>query len=182
MDKFCEICISDGILNLLNLQNYEIIKRIPVIDILLQDEFEQAVSKLTSTVNNLYSNKTKALKQKIEQQKAEIKRLELNCTNFTATIQQLEETILNLKSSNDSLKVQLQDKESLLENLNTSDANFESKVSFEEEVRSEVCEEETTYDKRISSLSFSYSSPPSPQMHRKRRYTDLPNQVAVIFT
>ena len=149
----------------------------------MQDEFEQTVSKLTSTVNtvnNLYLNKTKALNQKIEQQNAEIKRLELKCANFTATIQQQEETILNLQSSNDNLKVQLQEKESLLENLNTSDANVESEVLYEEEVGSEVCEEETAYDKRMSSLSYSYGSPPFPQIHRKRSYTDVPDQVAVI--
>ena len=151
-------------------------------NILLQDEFEQAVSKLTNTVNSLYLNKTKALKQKIEQQNAEIKKLELNCTNFTATIQQLEETVLNLKSSNDNLKVQLQEKESLLENLNTSGVNFESEVSFEEEASSEVCEKETAYDKKISSLSYSYGSPPASQIHQKEGYTDLPNQVAVIHT
>lgn len=134
----------------------------------------------------MHLNETKTLKQKIEQQNAEVKRLELNCTNNATTIQQLEETISilkksneDLKQSNEDLKVQLQTKETLLENLNKSTADLEFEVSFEE-TSFDSCEEETTCNKRVSGRLHSYSSSPTSQTHRNRSCSELPNQVVLI--
>lgn len=130
----------------------------------------------------MHLNETKSLKQKIEQQNAEIKKLQSHCTDYVATIQQLEETISalknnneTLKNNNETLKTQLQEKEELLETLNSSSVTCESEISIE----NISFEEETTYDEGASSMSYNYSSPSdsATQGHRKRSYSELPNQV-----
>ena len=134
----------------------------------LQDEFEKAVNQFSSRIYNLYLNETKILKQQVKQQNAEIKRLELQCTDYVKTIQQLEET-------NEALKEQLQERETLLESLNKSASDFEPEVSFEES--DDSYEEETSNYKEFGSLSYSYSTSPAPQTLKKRSYSEPENQV-----
>ena len=107
--------------------------------------------------------------------------MHLNCTHYATTIQHLEETVSALQNSNENLKAQLQEKETLLETLNSS-VTFESEVSLEN-VSFGSCEEETTYDKRVSSQSYSYSSSldSATPAHKKRSYSELPNQVSYVF-
>ena len=136
---------------------------------LLQNDFEKVVSQFSSKINNLYLNETKVLKQKIKQQNVEIEKLELKCTDYIKTVQQLEET-------NEALKKQLQEKDTLLESLNNSADNFESDVLFEE-VSFKSCEEETSSNERVSSSSYGYSSSPTSQIRAKRSYSEIPNQV-----
>ena len=130
----------------------------------------------------MHLNETKALKQKIEQQNAEIKKLQSNCTEYTTSIKKLEETISTLQDSNEGLKAQLEEKEALLEVLNNSSVTFESEVSLEN-VSFGSCEEETAYNKRVSIMSYSYSSSPdsATQTQRKRSFSELPNQVILII-
>ena len=137
-------------------------------DVLLQDEFEKVVNQFSSRIYNLYLNETKVLKQEVKQQNAEIKRLELQCTDYAKTIQQLEET-------NEALKEQLQERETLLKSLNKSAGDFESEVSFEES--DDSYEEETSNYKEFGSLSYSYSTSPAPQTFKKRSYSEPKNQV-----
>ena len=111
----------------------------------------------------MYLSETKVLNDKIKQQNAEIERLELKCTDYVKIIQQMEET-------NEALKQQLQEKETMLESLNNS-GDFESDV-LSEEVSCESCEEETSSHERVSS-----SSSPASQLHAKRSYSELSNQV-----
>ena len=89
--------------------------------------------------------------------------MELKCTNYLETIQQMEE-------ANKALKQQLQEKETMLESLNNS-GDFESDV-LSEEVSCESCEEETSSNERVSS-----SSSPPPQLCARRCYSDLSYQV-----
>ena len=119
----------------------------------------------------MHLNETKALKQQIEQQNAEIKKLQ---SSYATTIQQLEETISALKNDNENLRAQLQEKEELFETLNSS-VTFESELSLE----NISFEEETTYDEGASRMSYNYSSPPdsATQAQRKRSYSESPNQV-----
>ena len=128
----------------------------------------------------MHFNETKALKQKIEEQNAEINKLQLNCTDYATTIQRLEETVSALQNSNENLKAQLQEKEMLLETLNSS-VTFESEVSLEN-VSFGSCEEETTYGKRVSSQSYNYSDSldSATLAHQKRSYSGLPNQVTMV--
>ena len=135
----------------------------------MQNDFEKAVSQFSSKINNLYFNETKVLKQKIKQQNAEIERLELKCTDYIKTVQQLEET-------NEAFKKQLQEKETLLESLNNSAGDFESDVLFEE-VSFKSCEEETSCNERVSSSLNSYSSSPTSQTRTKKSYSEISNQV-----
>ena len=139
----------------------------------MQNDFEKTVAHFTATINTLYLNETKLLKQKIEEQDTEIRKLQLTCSNYATTVQQMKESISTLQNSNDDLKKQLQDKEELLDSLNRSYAtvDFESEVSLEE-MSFETCEEETTYNKRISSLSYSFSTSSNPPTSRKRSYTE----------
>ena len=125
----------------------------------------------------MHLNETKSLKQKIEQQNAEIKKLQSHCINYAATIQQLEETISALKNNNETLRTQLQEKEELLETLKSPSVT-EVSIDFES------CEEETTHEILISTQSCSYSSPPDSALHKpvKRTYSELPNQVCVTFS
>ena len=122
----------------------------------------------------MHLNETKSLKQKIEQQNAEIKKLQSHCTDYVATIQQLEETISALKNNNETLRTQLQEKEETLKSPSVTEVS----IDFES------CEEETTHEKLISSQSCSYSSPPDSALHKpvKRSYSELPNQVCVTFS
>ena len=133
----------------------------------------------------MHLNETKALKQKIEQQNAEIKKLQSNCTEYTTSTKKLEETISTLQNSNEGLKAQLEEEEALVEILNNSSVTLESEVSLEN-VSFGSCEEETveetTYNRRVSSMSYSYSSSTdsATQAQRKRSYTELPpNQVSL---
>lgn len=142
---------------------------------LLQNDFESNVDAFASTIKSLYLNETKALKQKVQQQNAEIKKLQLTCSDHATNIQQLKEIVSTLQKSNEDLKAQLQDKETFLENLNSA-IDLKSEVLIEEE-SFESCEEKITYDKRISSLSYSFSHSPAPKMHQKRSNSELPNKV-----
>ena len=140
----------------------------------------------------MHLNETKALKQKVEQQNSEIKKLQSKCT-------ELEKTISTLQNSNEGLKAQLEEEEALVEILNNSSVTHESEVSLEN-VSFGSCEEEnieeTTYDKRGSSKSYSYSSSieettydkrgtkkpyshSATQAQQKVRYIELPNQVSL---
>ena len=143
---------------------------------LLQNEFEKMLSEYSSKISSFHFNETRSLNQKLEQQSAEITKLQLTCTEYTANIEQLNNTITTLQNSNKELKAQLQEKERLLEDLNSC-----STESEEEEVTFESCEQETTNNKRISSQSFSYYSSTASHVHQKRRHSELPNQVAIIL-
>ena len=124
----------------------------------------------------MYLNETKVLKQRVQQQDTEIKELQLTCNNHAATIQQLKETVSILQKSNEDLKAQLQDKEIVLENLNSAiDLKSDSEASLEEE-NFGSCEKETTYQ-RIGNLSYSFSHSSTPKMRQKRSNTELPNKV-----
>ena len=140
----------------------------------------------TSKISSFHFNETKLLNQKLEQEKlkleqqsTEIEKLQLTCAKNVANIKQLNETITTLQNSNEDLKAQLQEKVEFLESLNSSSAtDFE----FEEEVSFESCEQETTtYTKRVSSQSFSYSSSPIPHVRAKRCHSALENQVTMII-
>ena len=131
----------------------------------------------------MHFTETKTLKQKIEQQNAEIKNLRSNCINYTATIQQLEETISALKNSNENLRAQLQEKEEMLETLNSPFVASESEVSIDFGSYDGSYEEESTYDRKVSSQSYSYSTPPDSAIHKpvKRCYSELPNRVSYVL-
>ena len=122
----------------------------------MQNEFENNVDAFASTIKSLYFNETKRLTQKIQQQDAEIKELQLTCSNHTTTIQQLNESISTLQKSNEDLKAQLQEKEVLLEKSNSAvDLKFE--VSLEGESL-ESCEKKITYNKTSSPVSKTNNS------------------------
>lgn len=142
---------------------------------LSQNDFEKMLSACTSKISSFHFNETKLLNQKLEQerlkleqQSAEIEKLQSTCAEHTATIQQLNETITILQNSNEDLKLQLQEKE-----------NFEFE-SEEEEVIFESCKEETTNNKIVSSLPHSFTSSPVLHVREKRCHSDLANQVTWI--
>ena len=146
----------------------------------LQKEFEKLLNEYTCKISSFHFNETRLLNQKLEKQSAEIKEFQLTCAEHMATIQQLNETISTLMNSNEELKAELLQKERLLEDFNSySTTDSESE---EEEVSLESYEQETAYNKRVSSQSFSYSSSPAPNIHvhQKRCHSELPIQVTVI--
>ena len=148
--------------------------------VLLQNEIEKVTSKFTNTITILYLNETKALREKIEQQNNEIKKLQSTCDDYATTVQQLKETISSLESNNKELTSQLQEKGALLESFDNFMVDIESdqEVSLEE-VSFESCEDEPTYSKRqlVSSSSYSYYSSPALQT---RSNSELLDQVVYI--
>ena len=143
---------------------------------LLQNGFEKIINEFTSTISKFHFHETKTLKQQIEQQNAEITKLQLTCTDYDTAMQELKESISVLKTSNEDLKRKLLQKEQLLEKLRYNSVFEEEGENFE------ICEEETSYnEKRIGYQSFSYSSTPDPQLREKRKYSEVPNQVYLII-
>ena len=139
------------------------------------------LSEYTSKISSFHFNETRLLNQKLEQQNAEIKRFQLTCTEYTANIEQLNKTITALQNSNKELKAQLQEKERLLEDLNSCFTTVTDTESEEEEVTFESCEQETANNKRLSIQSFSYFSSPASHVDQNRRHSELPNQVTIIL-
>ena len=145
----------------------------------MQDEFEKVMTDCASTIKSAHLAETNSLKQKIEEQKTEIRGLQLSCSNHTTTIQQLRNTISDLQDSNEYLKAQLQEKEMKLENLSSSTVTVESDVSFEN-VSFTSCEEENAANhERVGNSSYSNSS--TPEMYQKKNYLELPNQVGLVY-
>ena len=144
------------------------------------------LSAFTSKISSFHFYETKLLNQKLEQerlkleqQSAEIEKLQLTCAEHITTIRQLNETIATLQDSNEDLKSQLKEKENLLESLNSSSTfEFESE---EEEVTFESCEEETTNNKIVSTLPHSFTSSPVLHVREKRCHSELTNKVIWII-
>ena len=127
------------------------------------------------------------MEQKLEQQNAEIKRLQVCCTKYTKSIQQqkqnishlqdrnedLKQTISDLQDSNESLRMQLQERESISE-------TFESDA-LEDDSYTSCVEETFAHNNRVGSLSSIYSSSPNTQTRQKRCHSDLKNQVSLMY-
>ena len=147
----------------------------------IQNEFEKVINECASTIKSAHLAETNTLKQKIEQQKTEIRGLQLSCSTHTTTIQQLRSTISNLQDSNEYLKAQLQEKETKLENLSSSTMTVESDMSLENVSFTSCDEESTAYHERVGNLSYSYSSTPETHINQKKNYLELPNQVGLMY-
>ena len=131
----------------------------------MQEEFGKVESQFSSRINNLYLSERTVLNEKIKQQNAEIKRLELKCTDYVKKIQQMEET-------NEALRQLPEEKEITFESSNNSgDFDFLS-----QELSCESSDEETSSNDRVSSSLFS-ASRFHARSWSKRSYSEIPYQV-----
>ena len=146
----------------------------------IQNEFEKIVNGFASTIKGFYLSETKILQQKLEQQNAEIKRLQ---TEYNETEQQQKQTISHLWDKNEDLKKTISDLEDSNEALRTKLQERESMSDTAEDVSYTSCEEETTFAHNSGggSLQSGYSSTPNSQIHEKRHHFDLVNQVSLIY-